>query len=75
MEKGFTEFFAAALAGLVVITVADFIFLSSTTGGWFAPSIGAGSPGSLPFFGGSSNPAANAPPTVASGGLPPTVTC
>ena len=56
MEQGLRELGAALLAGLVVVVVADFIFLNASTGKWFAPSLGA---------------APAAPATNATGGLPP----
>jgi hypothetical protein len=62
MSEGVSELLAAALAGLVVVVVADFLFTSATTGGWFAPGLG-----------GSGAPALGAnPPTVAGGGIPAT---
>lgn len=42
------ELAAAALAGVVVIIIADFLFLNSNTANWFAPSL-AGTNG-IPTF-------------------------
>lgn len=73
IEGGIKELGAALLAGIVIVAVADFVFMQASFGRWFHPAFSTSSSGPAPIDHQSGLPSGS--PAGNGGNMPEPVTC